>query len=297
MSRFPLLGAHNTADCSACHISESLLEFKPLGVECIDCHRQDYFSTTSPNHVQAGISTDCTTCHRLDAFEWASKGFNHEFFPLTQGHALSDCKTCHTAGLFEPIPTECFSCHQDNYIASVNPSHQNLGLSTGCFECHTTNPGWEPALMPDHQVYFELNGAHAIIAENCIVCHQNNYTNTPNTCFGCHFNDYNQASNPGHAAANFPTNCEVCHNEVNWKPSTFNHDVQFFPIYSGRHRGEWSQCSDCHTEPASFQVFSCINCHEHNQQEANDEHREVNGYAYNSISCFNCHPLGIADDD
>jgi hypothetical protein len=28
-----------------------------------------------------------------------------------------------------------------------------------------------------------------------------------------------------------------------------------------------------------------------------DEHREVNGYMYESNACYNCHPRGIADDD
>ena len=41
-SRFPLLGAHNTADCSACHTSASNLEFQPLGITCYDCHKTDY---------------------------------------------------------------------------------------------------------------------------------------------------------------------------------------------------------------------------------------------------------------
>jgi hypothetical protein len=297
LSRFPLLGAHNTADCIACHVSASNLEFQPLGVECVDCHRQDYMATTNPNHVQSGISTDCMDCHRIDAFEWTSKGFNHDFFPLTLGHDLTDCKSCHTAGLFEPVESECFLCHQQNFLASTNPPHQNLGFSTDCQNCHTTSPGWEPALIPNHQDFFVLNGAHARIAENCFLCHQGNYTQTPNTCYGCHSNEYNQTANPSHSAAQFPADCENCHSETAWKPSTFNHDAQFFPIYSGRHREEWNACADCHTTPANFQIFSCVDCHEHNRTEADKEHREVNGYAYNSISCFTCHPLGTAEDD
>ncbi len=40
MSRFPLLGAHTTADCSDCHKSESMVRFDVVGVNCIDCHGQ-----------------------------------------------------------------------------------------------------------------------------------------------------------------------------------------------------------------------------------------------------------------
>ncbi len=45
-SRFPLVGAHLTADCYSCHPSASLLRFEPLGVECIDCHQKDYDGAT-----------------------------------------------------------------------------------------------------------------------------------------------------------------------------------------------------------------------------------------------------------
>ena len=62
-SRFPLLGAHRTADCSECHKSETLVRFDVPGVECIDCHREDYMATTNPNHVQSGMSEDCSICH------------------------------------------------------------------------------------------------------------------------------------------------------------------------------------------------------------------------------------------
>jgi hypothetical protein len=75
-------------------------------------------------------------------------------------------------------------------------------------------------------------------------------------------------------------------------PSTFDHDDLFFPIYSGKHDGEWDECSDCHTEPTNYSVFSCITCHEHNQSEMDNEHREVSGYVYDSDACYNCHPNG-----
>jgi len=50
MSRFPLMGAHRTADCILCHKSESRTRFDVPGVNCIDCHRDTYMATTNPNH-------------------------------------------------------------------------------------------------------------------------------------------------------------------------------------------------------------------------------------------------------
>ena len=58
MSRFPLQGNHAVADCAACHQSASNLQFQPMGVACIDCHKSDYQATKSPNHQQSNYSTN-----------------------------------------------------------------------------------------------------------------------------------------------------------------------------------------------------------------------------------------------
>jgi hypothetical protein len=136
-----------------------------------------------------------------------------------------------------------------------------------------------------------LAGAHVAIANQCVLCHNGNYNSTPNTCVGCHLNDYNQTNNPPHAAAQFPTTCLNCHNQNAWIPSTWNHDGLYFPIYSGKHQGKWNTCSDCHTNPANYAVFSCItSCH--SQSSTNNDHQGVAGYSYNSDACYNCHPNG-----
>ena len=442
-SRFPLVGPHYTADCSGCHKSASQLRFEPLGITCYDCHRTDYEGTTQPNHVQSGFSTNCAECHLMTAFTWTGPDFNHSFFPLTAGHALSNCADCHVNGNYTNLSTECASCHLEDYEATVNPNHTasaipttcidchttnpgwkpaefrqhdgqyfpvysgkhagtwitcadchtnpadyksftcidchdhnqqdmdekhnevggytytsvacyvchptgdahesfnhnlsgfpltgahigtpctdchasgyigtptqcsachmnnytqttnpnhgNLGLSNDCAVCHTTDPGWKPATFSIHNNYYVLEGAHALIANNCASCHNGNYTNTPNTCVGCHLTQYNQTTNPPHASAQFPTDCASCHTQSAWVPSTFNHDGLYFPIYSGKHQGTWNTCSDCHTNSSNYTIFSCIDCHEHNKTEMDDKHSGVPGYVYNSIACYNCHPTG-----
>ena len=93
--------------------------------------------------------------------------------------------------------------------------------------------------------------------------------------------------------AQFPTDCTACHSQNTWTPSTFNHDDMYFPIYSGRHEGEWNLCSDCHFNPNNYSLFSCIDCHEHdNQSQVDDDHQGVSGYQYNSNACYDCHPTG-----
>jgi hypothetical protein len=147
-----------------------------------------------------------------------------------------------------------------------------------------------PASMPNHNDYYVLNGAHITIANECALCHNGNYNNTPNTCVGCHLDDYNNTTDPSHTASGFGTDCASCHSEMAWEPATFNHDAQYFPIYSGEHQGVWDQCIDCHTNPNDYSVFTCISCH--TNPETNDEHTGVNGYAYNSSLCLACHPTG-----
>ncbi|MDH4351390.1 MAG: hypothetical protein OEW56_09610, partial [Gemmatimonadota bacterium] len=69
-----------------------------------------------------------------------------------------------------------------------------------------------------------------------------------------------------------------------------DHDAQYFPIYSGAHRGRWQDCQTCHIQPDNFQVFSCLSCHA--QGETDSHHRGESGYRYESSACYQCHPNG-----
>ena len=290
-SRFPLIGPHYTAGCDKCHPSASLLRFEPQGVECFDCHFVDYNSTTQPNHVQAGYSKNCIECHSHKGFTWTGSSIDHSFFPLTEGHAIGDCGQCHVNGNYNISP-DCAACHQKNYNVTTNPNHTSLSLPITCNDCHTTVPGWKPVTFSIHDNYYVITGAHTAIAVNCVVCHNGNYVSTPNTCKGCHMEDYNQTTNPSHVSAQFPTDCEACHNQDAWIPSTMDHDGQYFPVYSGKHEGTWTNCVECHTNPSNYGLFSCIDCHEHNKTETDAQHTGVGGYEYNSIACYACHPTG-----
>ena len=437
---FPLTGAHQGLFCIDCHHADNALRFDPIGNDCISCHRQDFVSTTNPDHKD--FSTNCLECHNPDTGGWESENFDHDFFPLTLGHDIEDCKACHTTDIFsdaspdcaschqmdfdqtvnpnhqasgfsndcvmchttdigwkpaeyldhdnqyfpiysgsheaewsacidchtdpnnyaeftcischtnpetdenhqeilgyvyqdnaclachptgekedvfnhdatgfpltgahvgvdclqchtngfEGTPTDCAACHQMDHTNSVNPSHTSLGLTNECASCHTTDPDWQPATFDIHDDFYPLNGAHAVIASECIACHNGDYNNTPNTCIGCHQVDYESTTDPNHQTSGFGTACLECHTEDAWTPAMFDHDVQFFPIYSGSHEGEWSNCIDCHTDPNNFSVFTCIGCHLN--PETDNEHMGVGGYVYEDNACLACHPTGDAD--
>ncbi|MCB9208040.1 MAG: hypothetical protein H6609_01585 [Ignavibacteriales bacterium] len=295
MGRFPLEGAHRLADCEDCHSSVKNLYFEPLGAECFDCHKSDFESAKQPDHIAAGFSTECQDCHQLTDYEWSGALVNHDFFPLTGGHKISNCFDCHSQNTFEGLSQDCITCHQSDFNSTADPNHIASGFSNDCMECHTTNPGWQPATFAQHDNFFQLVGAHKLIESDCAKCHTTGFTNTPNQCSDCHINNYNNTADPNHQAAGFGTDCESCHTSNAWQPATFDHDNQFFPIYSGSHKGEWNECSDCHTNASNFQVFECITCHEHNQNDMNEEHNGVNGYVYESNACYSCHPTGSGE--
>ncbi|MCB0707506.1 MAG: hypothetical protein KDC34_19460 [Saprospiraceae bacterium] len=288
---YVLNGAHATVanDCATCHNGD----YNNTPNTCNGCHMDDYNQTTNPDHQQVQFPVNCQSCHTEDA--WMPANFDHDiFYPLTGEHAViaDDCAACHN-GNYSNTPNTCVGCHDADYGQSTNPDHEALGIPTDCDMCHTTNPDWMPAGFPIHDNYYALNGAHASIANDCAACHNGDYNNTPNTCYGCHNQDYNQTNNPDHQAAQFPTDCESCHSENAWVPATFDHDDQYFPIYSGKHKNEWDECIECHLTPGDFSMFSCIDCHEHdNQSQVNNDHNGVSGYQYSSPACLNCHPNG-----
>ncbi len=122
--RFPLLGAHQTADCAQCHSGYPELNFEPLYIDCYSCHKANYESTQNPNHVAANFSTECQDCHNINALSWNTTNIDHSFFPLTGGHDLPSCYSCHQqGGNFSGLSQECYSCHQQTYEATQNPNH------------------------------------------------------------------------------------------------------------------------------------------------------------------------------
>ena len=286
---WPLTGSHTELRCIDCH-AESFLETSP---ECFSCHDTDYNETDDPDHALAEFSIVCTECHTTEA--WLPADWSHEStgWPLTGSHTELRCIDCHSEGYIE-TSSACFSCHETDYNGTSTPNHPAAGFSTDCIECHTTE-GWIPADWSHDDTGWPLTGSHEGL--DCQLCHiDNQYGGTPTACFFCHEDDYNDAEDPDHQGAGFPTDCEECHNTNAWIPADFDH-LQYFPIYTGVHRGEWDTCSDCHPNSSDYTIFTCLDCHEHRRSRMNNVHEDVPGYVYESWACYNCHPDGRADDD
>jgi hypothetical protein len=286
---FPLTGGHMGIDCNSCHSNG----YVGISTECVSCHIAKYNATTNPNHTTAKFPTDCKICHNTTA--WQPSTFDHSTsnFPLTGGHIGVSCISCHSKG-YVGTPTACESCHLTDYNATTNPPHIAAKFPTDCKICHTPT-AWQPSTFNHNtSTTFPIVGAH--IGVSCISCHANGYVGISTDCYSCHAANYNATTNPIHSAVGFPTTCLTCHTQNGWTPATYNHDAQFFPIYSGRHKGQWTLCSDCHTNPTNYAVFNCLLCHAHSNKAAVDaNHSGVSGYVYNSTNCLACHPRGTSD--
>ena len=283
---FPLESSHRSLDCVSCHRS---LEFNHVPTACADCHLDVH---------RGELGFGCESCHEpvtWDNRRRMSDRHDTTLFPLTGVHASVDCAGCHReAQPFEyaTTPIDCFACHATDYAGTERPDHQRIGFPRDCQLCHTTR-GWSGARIGDgvgfDHGFFPLVGGHRSL--DCTDCHASNFVGTPSDCNSCHSRDFDSARNPDHRAAGLPRNCELCHNVRSWDDATFaQHDSLFFPIFSGRHRNEWSSCSDCHVRPNNFAVFSCFACH--SRGEMADEHDDVRGYVYDSNACYDCHPRG-----
>jgi nitrate/TMAO reductase-like tetraheme cytochrome c subunit len=280
VSRFPLLGAHKTADCIQCHKSESLMRFDVIGINCIDCHRENYLATTNPSHIQSGYPDNCTQCHSVNAFQWTGAGFVHTQFPLNQGHSGINCEDCHKTNRYSDAKSECYSCHSQDFLSTTNPDHNTSRFSTLCQECHTLSPGWKPVTFSHNS--FPLTQGHSTPA--CIDCHKDgNYTSTPKDCYTCHKSDYAATKNPNHSLSGIASTCQTCHStNPGWKPATFNHTS--FPLTLGH---STPVCSDCHVG-GNYSTTSkdCYACHTTDYNGTTNPNHSSAGFP---VTCTQCH--------
>ncbi|TAK45834.1 MAG: hypothetical protein EPO28_03200 [Saprospiraceae bacterium] len=287
-TNFPLTGQHAAVDCRGCHLS---LKFAEAQTECISCHADLH---------QMTAGSDCTRCH--STANWLVDNITElhqdNGFPLVGIHAVVSCAVCHTSETalrFDRIGNECTVCHLDEYMATTNPNHEAAGYKTDCLFCHDpASPSWQWVSGANNHSFFPLTKGHDI--NDCVQCHIGGvFSGTPTGCIACHEADFQATTNPDHVAGNFPTDCTVCHStEPGWPAKDFTqHDSQYFPIFSGKHNGEWSKCDECHTTPGDFKAFSCTDCHEHNNAgKLANEHDEVSNYSFSSQACYECHPKG-----
>ncbi|MFQ5638646.1 MAG: hypothetical protein ACE5IR_11705, partial [bacterium] len=246
------------------------------------------------------MGNNCERCHSYQGWE----SFNVEEihtntrFPMMGRHALVDCQSCHRnqqQGDYALLTTDCASCHQQEYLATENPNHVANSFSTDCQECHGMND-WRPAFLANHDALFPVfSGEHDGAWSNCFDCHTNPTTFTDFTCLTCHKHRQSKMDEEHRGLSGYvyeSNACLSCHPTGGKADVSKNHDVDFFPIFSGTHRGAWEECAECHMSPGTFNIVSCIDCHRHEAAKTHAEHTGIQGYTYESSQCYFCHPTG-----
>lgn len=283
---FPLIGAHAGTACRYCHAS---LDFRGTARDCVGCHKDIH---------QGELGRDCARCHSTRSFVDRSamvRAHQATRFPLSGAHVTADCEACHTPTAqgrltFVNRPAGCVECHGRDYQSAKEPDHVAGGFPQDCNQCHSTAT-WPAARFNHATSGFPLTGAHRAVT--CQQCHGDGvYKGKSTTCVSCHQRDYDGTTDPAHKAAGFSTDCSTCHSTTSWAGATFDHDATFFPIYSGAHRGQWTSCATCHTNPSSYQQFYCLSCHAHDKTSMDSHHAGISGYRYDSQACYSCHPRG-----
>jgi len=268
---YPLEGSHADAACLRCHNDRGpVTAYVERG--CGGCH---------PDPHASALGLDCERCHGQT--DWTPTGLIAEHartrFHLVAAHAVAPCESCHlqaAVGQFKGAPVQCELCHQTSLAKAVSPDHLANGWATDCERCHTP-AGWTGADF-DHY-FFPLTGGHAGL--DCTSCHVGGtFQSIPSDCYSCHTAQYQQA--PDHLVMNYPQDCEQCHTTNAWKPAYVRHN---FPL-EGPHN---VSCELCHTT-GDTSTFDCLGCHE--KGETDDDHDEEDGYSYNSLACYQCHPNG-----
>ena len=276
-----LNAAHRTLACDACHTSGT---FKGRRPECITCHDAQFRGAKNPDHVAAGFPTTCDICHAPSAATFAGARFTHATFQLVGPHATQPCSACHRGGVYRGTPRECSGCHLTDYQRTQNPNHAAAGFPTACDACHRPTDGSFTGVRFTHTASFTLQGLHQTAA--CASCHRNGqYRGTSRECVACHQTQYQQAQNPNHASAGFPTACDSCHRSggPGWRGASFNHN-QFFTL-QGVHASQ--ACTSCHRNGQYRGTpRECVGCHLSRYQATRSPNHVAAGFP---TTCDTCH--------
>jgi hypothetical protein len=187
-TNFPLMGRHVILDCESCHAGMPIERFRQTPSRCVDCHRADYESVQSPNHLTSGFSTECETCHQMTLWEPANMTDHDAFFPIFSGahnRVWSECAQCHpSSGNFRVV--DCLTCH-DHSQPLMDPAHSGFAgysyATPACLSCH---PRGDKGRFLDHEQVFPIfSGPHSKW-DACADCHPSATNKAIFSCFQCH---------------------------------------------------------------------------------------------------------------
>lgn len=125
LTKFPLLGVHNSVSCEECHVTSS---FKDAKKACLTCHQDD-------DTHKGKLGEKCEACHNPN--DWRTWQFDHDKqtdFKLKGAHEKVHCHDCHNKPVKDKIelPMDCYSCHAKDDV-------HNGAYGRTCERCHVTS--------------------------------------------------------------------------------------------------------------------------------------------------------------
>ncbi|MBI5434474.1 MAG: hypothetical protein HZA52_16690 [Planctomycetes bacterium] len=203
-TRFELEGAHQRAECEACHPKTTHAEFpqRTFGFaadrfpgpsdRCDTCHADVHggaFDRAGVPSLVDGTST-CGRCHDVERFRGElARAFDHSLFTgfeLRGGHQRATCEACHgedpskkralgkVVDKFRGSSERCETCHADPHEGHFDhaDSPKSVDGRVGCARCHDVDSFRALTSADfDHARWtgFALDQAHARAA--CEACH------------------------------------------------------------------------------------------------------------------------------
>lgn len=300
-TRYPLVGAHATVACAACHVGGDFK--KPLRFDtCAGCHTPDPHKGQFADRPKKG---ECAECHTVDGWKPSLFGVKEHAtskYPLEGKHAEVACAKCHLpAGkdtVYKVKFAACADCHQDVHAGQFAAEPYR----SRCEACHTVQDFHRTtfSIAKHRKTQFSLEGAHAAVP--CNECHKVGaggrgdkvvpYKFADDSCTACHLDPHHGEFNDRMAQKRTdgsPQGCEACHSLKSWSDVRgFDHSKTAFPL-TGAHRAV--ACEACHKAAAGTTqiVFKGT------AQECEACHVDVHGGQFTKNSrtpCASCHSTG-----
>ena len=268
---FALKGRHAAVakNCASCHTTRSYLTNSPA---CATCH-------TDPHAARRG--TSCETCHTPEGWASASRAFHKTGrFNLEGRHLDVACESCHVKGAVKGTPTKCVDCH---WVRRQDDPYRTR-LGSDCETCH--RPISWTAVTWNHGAATGTPLSPAHRALGCDSCHTNRRFDAGSpSCYSCHAKQYQSTTQPSHAAAGFPTQCELCHkpSHTSFTQAGFQHNA-YFPL-SGVHATQ--ACASCHRNNVyKGTPRDCYGCHRTDYERTASPNHAAAGFP---TACESCH--------
>jgi hypothetical protein len=125
-TEFNLVGKHQSAKCSGCHLQKGAagtnheVKFKIAKKSCQDCHADQHLGQFTEKSAVSADITRCERCH--SSVDWTASNFDHDRdsrFKLEGAHRKLQCAGCHKKNsdspgatiIYKPLDTACSTCH------------------------------------------------------------------------------------------------------------------------------------------------------------------------------------------